>query len=119
MDNVRQQVQNALHENKLQAISGRLGVVMSYDRHDNTATVVISGEQTDEIEDVLTKVMCPVTLGVQSVAPSPGMQCWVIFKGGNMSQPLITHFFNHKYGDYDYPRQTPANNSIPSYLLGL
>mgnify|MGYP001566734187 CR=1 FL=1 len=116
---IQQHVQDAIAEKRNQAVTGRLGVVMSYDKYDNTATVVITREQTDEIDDILRKVMCPVVLGVQTVAPSPGLQCWVVFKDNNISQPLISHFYNHRYSQYDYPKQTPATNTIPSYLLGL
>jgi hypothetical protein len=116
---IQQHVQSAITEKRYQAVTGRLGVVISYDKYDNTATVAVTSEHTDEIDDILTKVMCPVVLGVQTVAPSPGLQCWVVFKDNNISQPLISHFYNHRYSQYDYPKQTPATNNIPSYLLGL
>jgi hypothetical protein len=106
-------------ETQPKALSGRLGVVMSYDETTNTATVVITKEQTDEIDQVLTKVMCPRTLGLQTVAPNQGLQCWVTLKDNNITQPLITHFFNHRYNQYDYGKQVKSMNMTPSYLLGM
>lgn len=119
MSRMRDEARNAVAENRLQSMTGRLGVIAQYDEISNTATVLISGEQSDAIEDVLEHVMCPVTLGVQTVAPSPGRLCWVVFKNGNYSQPLISHYYNHRYSDYDYGKQTQANNGLPSYLLGM
>ena len=77
--NNKQQANQAIKDSQSQLMTGRLGVISSYDEANNTATVMISGEQTDVIEDILQNVMCPVTLGVQNVAPSPGRQCWVVF----------------------------------------
>lgn len=119
MSKMKNEARNAISENKFQAVSGRLGVISSYDQINNTATVIISSEQSDMVEDILTNVMCPVTLGVQSVAPGPGRECWVVFKNNNISQPMITHYYNHRYSQYDYPKQTQANIGLPNYLLGL
>lgn len=119
MSKMRDEARTAVNENKLQSMTGRLGVIASYDDVTNTATVMISGEQSDAVEDILRNVMCPVVLGVQSVAPSAGRLCWVVFKNGNYSQPLISHYYNHRYDQYDYPKQTQANNGLPSYLLGM
>lgn len=113
------QINHSILENKSQAMSGRLGVIMSYDSYDNTATVQITKQQTDEMDQSINKVMCPRTLGVQTVAPQPGDLCWVAFKDDNITQALIINFYNHRYSQYDYPKQTKAHNALPSYLLGL
>jgi len=119
MSKIEQQIQDAFATGRQQNLAGRLGVIASYNAIDNTATVLISGENTDVIEDILNGVMCPVQLGIQTVAPSPGRECWVVFKNNNISQPLITHYYNHKYSQYDYSKQTQANIGLPNYLLGL
>lgn len=121
MINKKQQdaITSSIKENIAQGMSGRLGVIMSYDPYDNTATVAITKEQTDEIDEVIRKVMCPRTLGVQTVAPQPGLQCWVTFKDNNVTQALITQFYNHRYSQFDYPKQSQSINTLPSYLLGI
>jgi hypothetical protein len=116
---MQDQARQAVNDNSQQMMSGRLGVISSYDEVNHTATVMISGEKTDVIEDILQNVMCPVTLGIQGVAPSPGRECWVVFKDNNISQPLITHYYNHRYSQYDYSKQTQANYGLPNYLLGI
>jgi hypothetical protein len=117
--NIQKYVEDSHFNKQLQRMSGRVGVVSSYDPRQNTATVLISKEQTDEIEEVLTDVHCPRTLGVQEVAPGPGLLCWVAFKDNNITQPLITHFFNHRYEQFDYDKHNSTPDVMPNYLLGL
>lgn len=95
----------------------RHGIVTAYDRENNTATVLLSDPTTDVPTDVLTNVPCPVMLGIQMVAPEPGRPCVVIFKGASESIPYITHFFNHRYGKYDYDRQTQSSTGVPNFML--
>jgi hypothetical protein len=117
--NVKQYVDESQFNRQMQRMSGRLGVVSQYDPAQNTATVMITKEQTDEIEEIVTNVMCPRTLGVQTVAPSPGIMCWVVFKDNNITQPLITHFFNHRYEQFDYYKQNLTLDRMPNYLMEL
>lgn len=112
-------VKSHVQSDRAQHPSGVLGVVSSYDRYTNTATVMVSAADSDAIEEILYKVPCPVLLGVQSVAPEPGRPCYVAFKGGNRNQALITHFYNHLYDETDYSRQNKANIALPSYLLNI
>jgi hypothetical protein len=112
-------VNEAILRDKAQKPLGVLGVISSYDRYTHTCTVIVSRPDTDEVEEILRNVPCPVLLGVQAVAPEPGRPCYVVYKGGNKSQALITHFYNHRYSEYDYSRQTRAEVAIPSYLLNI
>lgn len=112
-------IQTEINVNRTQYPNGVLGVVSSYDRYRNTASVIISKPDSDEIDEILNNVACPVLLGIQSVAPTPGRPCYVVFKGGNRSQPLITHFYNHRYDQFDYGKQTAADIALPNFLLNL
>lgn len=116
---VQKYVDDSHSSRQFQRMVGRVGVVCSYDAQQNTATIMISKEQTDEIEEILTNVLCPRTLGIQTVAPSPGLLCWVAFKDNNITQPLITHFFNHRYQQFDYNKHTSTPDTMPNYFLGL
>lgn len=97
----------------------RIGVVASYNAFTNTATVLLSEADTDSIDEVLTDVPCPTSMGVQNVAPEPGRMCVVVFKNGAVTQPLIVSFFNHSYRSFDYVRQNRAGYTIPSYLMSM
>lgn len=99
---------------------GRYGIIISYDSPTNTATVVLSSPDSDVTGDILTKVPCPVQLGIQTVAPEPGRPCWVVFKNDrDTHNAVISHYFNQFYNKYDHPRQAPADSGIPSFMLGM
>lgn len=115
---IQEQIDCSIDKQKYQKFTGSVGTIISYDKFDNTATVAISKTETDEVSDFLKKVPCPTNIGIQTVAPSPGTMVYVVFRNGILSQPLITHFWNHQYSKYDYSRQTHSVNNIPTYLLG-
>lgn len=98
--------------------NGRNGVIISYDAMTNTATVLISKAESDEIDEVLPNVLCPVKLGLQSIHPEPGQQCWVAFKGGSLQSPLIVSYFNVNYEHFNYQKQNRIASGIPNYLIG-
>lgn len=107
-----------INQNLVNQMTGSLGVIMSYDRYTNTATVAVTENDTDEIREILKNVPCPVTYGVQSVAPEPGKLCYIIFKNGNITSPLLLAIYNHRYEKFDYERQNKTTFNIPSYLTG-
>jgi hypothetical protein len=112
-----QQLLAAIGSDRNQNTSGRFGGIVSYDRYTNTATVIISKQNSNQVEQVLKNVQCPVITGLQAVSPSPGKPCWVVFKDGNINQPLITHFFNHEYAGNEYGKQNGIGFSIPSFMM--
>ncbi len=97
--------------------SGTEGVIFSYNRHKNTATVGVAAKDTGELREILNNVLCPTFLGVQMVSPQPGQMCWVTFKNGKLNQPIITHFYNHRYEENDFGKQSRTPFSIPNYLM--
>lgn len=114
----KQDLDDTLLKNRYQKnTNGTIGTIISYEKMTNTATVVISKQETSDIDEIITGVPCPTFLGVQMVAPESGRPCWIVFKNGDVTQPLITHFYNHLYSKYDYPKQMGSSNIIPTYLL--
>ncbi len=113
----RRQAVQPIQSNPQHKMTGSLGVIMSYDKHMNTASVAITESDSNIITDILRNVPCPVQLGVQSVCPEPGRSCWVSFKNGSLNQPVIINYYNHNYESYDYNKQNRAAVSIPSHLL--
>ncbi len=116
---IQDKIDQSISQNQRQGMTGRLGVVTSYNPFDNTASIYITKEQTNELDEHLTKVMCPVMLGIQYVAPRPGDHCWVVFKNGKVTEPLITHFFNHRYDQFNYGPQNQSTMNVPSYIMDL
>ena len=113
-------IKDSIYQHNVEKSMSRYGIIHAYDAATNTATVQLSGQHSDELGETLTKVPCPVIMGVQTVAPEPGRPCWVVFKGGsNDSRAVISHYFNFDYRQFDYPRLTPSENIIPSYMIGM
>lgn len=97
----------------------RYGIIVSYDINLNTATVVLSAPDSDQVERILDHVVCPVYPGVQMLNPQPGQGCWVVWAGGkNDSRPMITHFFDWNYGSKNDNTRLAAH-TIPQYLLSM
>lgn len=119
MRNKTQQcIDHSIQENAYNKKTGTMGTILTYDRYSNMATVLTTKPETDEADEVMKNVPCPTYMGIQMVAPEPGRLCWIIFKNGNITQPLISHYYNHRYDEHDYPRQAGSYLQAPSYLLG-
>lgn len=95
------------------------GVVLKYSVRENTATVLMSQPGSDQIGHIYTNVPCPTTVGLQMAAPEFGRPCWVQFADGTMSNPMITHYFNHNYEDIDHRRHSQAINDTPRFMTEL
>lgn len=96
---------------------GSIGVIVSFDNTSNTATVGITENDTDEIREILSKVPCPISLGVQTVSPTPGMLCWVQFRGGKITAPIVINYYNHLFDKFSYTKQYQTDFSLPSSLM--
>lgn len=97
----------------------RPGVIISYDRRTNLATVLLTGPSSDQTGDMVRDVPCPVYMGFQLAAPEPGRPCWVDFRGKEDSGPVITHYFNHNYSKYDMDRSSRADTGVPQFMLHM
>lgn len=95
------------------------GIVMDYNAQENTATVLMSSRGSEDVDQLYTKVPCPVYMGVQSAAPEKGRHCWVSFKDNSTNYPVVTHYFNHFYSNIDYDRHNLAVNVTPRYMLNM
>lgn len=115
---IQQQIDKTIHDKKYQKLDNAIGTILRYDQYSNMATILISKSETDEAEEILKNVPCPTFIGIQMAAPEPGRVCNVIFRNGNITQPMIINYYNHRYGELDYPKQIGSQNNLPSYLLG-
>lgn len=108
-----------VYPDDLQRAEPGYGIIMDYNPTDNVATVLMSHPGSDQPGQFFHSVPCPTNMGVQTVAPEQGRQCWVVFKDGTMSNPMITHFFNHTFRDIDAYKNDRAVNDIPRFMLEL
>lgn len=93
----------------------RPGIITSFNRIDNTATVILTGPNSDQIGDTYRDVPCPVYPGIQMAAPEAGRPCWVDFRGKDESRPIIVSYFNHEFSRFDYSRLYAAETGVPQY----
>lgn len=121
MADKRSEVRSIISEyNSERTGAGRFGIIQSYDERTNSATVILSSPDSDAPSDIITDVMCPVILGVQTVAPSPGQPCWIVFKGQrNDKRAVVSHYFNHSFERFNYHKQYSTESSVPRFMLGL
>lgn len=107
-------------QSNMETPTPRYGIISSYNTNNNTATVILSAPDSDGIQQILDRVPCPITPGVQMAAPGPGTPCFVVFLSSrNESRPIISHFFNHEYQKRDYYRHTDARNGISQFYLNM
>lgn len=95
------------------------GIIMSYDPENNQATIMTARPGSDQMGEVYKQVPCPQNNGVQSVDPEPGRPCVLSFPNGTQNSPIITAFFNPRYQENDYAKQTRARNEIPRFLTEI
>lgn len=109
-------VKDLIRQEKLSTPIQRSGVILNYYPIDNTADILLSNTLSDQPQDVLSRVPCPTSIGIQQAAPEPGRGCWVVFDGIGQNKPYVISIHNPHYTFYDYERQTHAYNSIPNFL---
>jgi len=120
--NLTNQIQEGISQARINQATPGYGLVMYYDAHDNTATVLMAQPGSDRPGEFYTGVPCPSYLGIQSVAPEQGRPCWVEFRDGMQSSPIITHFFHRPTDEeenLEYASQFIAENHIPRFMLEM
>lgn len=108
-----------VHPARSQTTSNNYGIVMDYDPMQNTCTLLMSRPGSDQRGEFVHDVPCITQMGIQTVAPEPGRGAWVSYKDGVDSNPLIVGFFNYSYTEFDYTRQTVAENDTPRFMMEM
>lgn len=116
---INNQINQKITNSNMQGAQPGYGLVMEYNEEDNTATVLLSRPGSDLPGEYFTGVPCPTMLGVQNVAPETGRPCWVVFRDGVQTSPVITHYFNHAYQDMEYDKHYYAVNTTPRFMMDL
>lgn len=115
----RSHIRDQVDQIKNESPTSRYGIISSYDPFTNTATVILSAPDSDQVEKIERSVMCPVYPGIQMVSPQPGQGCWVIWAGGKQeTRPMISHYFNWNF-QKQYDRQYRSVHTVPQYMLSM
>lgn len=109
-------IQNQIDQSKMKQGKGRPGVIMSYSMKDNTASIVLDDQMSTQTGNIMHNVPCPVTVGVQSVAPEPGTRCFVQFRDDNESNGYVAFYFDQPEISSSYDRNYTVNTGIPKYM---
>lgn len=113
-------IKEKISQARAEESANRYGIVMSYDRMSNTATVLLSAPESDGTGDLVRGVLCPVYPGIQMAAPEPGRPCWVVFKDRKGEKfPMISHYFNHNYQKFDYAKQNRHFIGLPRFYTAM
>lgn len=113
------QISNQVNSIKNKPKTGSQGVVLQYHSEQNTATVLLSRQNSSLPGEVLNSVPCPYIPGLQYAAPEPGRMCWVDFRGDNNANPVITHFFSTNFRVTDHQAHNRSNTNIPKFLIDM
>jgi hypothetical protein len=87
-----QKINDHISASKFQESKTRPGLIMIYDKETNTATVLLDERRSGAIGDIVNRVPCPFTYGVQAVAPSAGMRCLVGFRNDSERDPYVISY---------------------------
>lgn len=102
---------------KFQQTKTRPGTIMSYDRLTNTATILLDEKYAGTIGDIIAKVPCPFSYGVQSVAPHAGTRCIVGFRNDSERDPYIVTIYNESLDSTKLIINQSVNTGIPKFMV--
>jgi len=89
---------------------------MSFNMKTNLATIILDDNHSGQMGNIVHGVPCPVTPGIQSVAPETGTRCLVQFRDDNESDPYIVSYFEQPSLSSGFLSSYSVNNGIPKYM---
>lgn len=110
---------NIVKDSMRQDYTPSMGIVLKYNREKHEVTIVTARPGSNQLGEMYTRVPCPQTNGVQTVAPQVGRPCWISFPNGEQSSPVVTGFFNPYYRDNDFENESIAINDTPRFMMEL
>lgn len=112
-----QKISDQIDNSRFQQTKTRPGVISSYDKYTNMATVILDERHSGTVGDILNNVPCPFTYGVQTVAPSPGTRCLVSFRSDSERDPYIINIMNDQYETGKIISNTSVDTGIPKFMV--
>jgi hypothetical protein len=112
-----QKIQDQINVTNFQQPRSRPGIITSFDRMNNSATIVLDDHNSDLMGSVITDVPCPTTKGIQSVAPTIGTRCLVAFRDTNEARPYVIGFFEDTKRNMTYTMNNIVDTGVPRYMV--
>lgn len=110
-------IQDQIDLNNMRMSRSRPGMVMSYSRSDNTATIVLDEQYSGTMGSVIRNVPCPINMGIQTTAPTVGTRCLVGFRDGNESSPYVLNYFEDNLANSNYYRNNFVDTGVPRFMV--
>ena len=111
-----QKINDQVSLNKFQDSKPRPGTIMSFDRTNNTAVVVLDEKYSNTVGNMFARVPCPFSYGVQTVAPTPGTRCYVIFRDNSEKEPYIVNYFIDENSLHKNTVNNVVDTGIPKFM---
>lgn len=99
--------------------TGGYAIILEYNRDNHTATVLVARPGSKTPGETIKNVQCPIYPGVQQVDPEPGRPCWVVFRDGVKTSPVIVSYYSPNYAEIDRRRQTVTKNYTPRFMMDM
>ena len=94
----------------------RPATIMSYNIDNNTATIVLDEKYSNNIGEMMANVPCPFYYGIQTVSPSPGTRCYVMFRDEMEKEPYIVSYFNDSNSGFKNVVNNSVDTGIPKFM---
>jgi hypothetical protein len=112
-----QKINDQITAKKFEQTRTRPGVVISYDKSTNTATVLLDEKYAGTVGDIVNNVPCPFNYGIQTVAPHGGLRCLVGFRSDSERDPYILTFFMDPYDTAKNMNNSVSDTGIPKFMV--
>lgn len=112
-----EKINEFISNNRFQSSKPRYGTIMSFNKMNNTAVVVLDERMTNQIGDILKNVPCPSIQGIQTVAPIAGSRCVVGFTDANERFPYIISYVDETNSIGKYMPSYSVNTGVPKFLV--
>jgi len=112
-----QKIQDQINLTALKQSKTRPGMIMTYDKAGNSATVILEGQSSELMGNVIRNVPCPVIRGIQSVSPVMGTRCLVAFRDNNEANPYIVNYFEDTNINPTFYSNYTVNTGIPRFMV--
>lgn len=109
-------IQTQIDESRMRQSKTRPGIIMSFDVRKNSASVIIDDQYSGQTGNIIHDVPCPLTNGVQTVAPEPGTRCLVGFRDDNERNAYVISIFEEVGMSSGYMYNYTVNTGIPKFM---
>ena len=110
-------IQSQIDASRMRQSKNRPGVVMQFNKRNNTAVIVLDDPLSGQIGNISGDVPCPSIMGVQMISPEAGTRCLVGFRDDNENHPYIITYFDDQSKNSGRLNNYVVNTGLPKYMM--